>query len=102
MWSFWPATPEISVEAWLRSQVRRCIEEPLVLGQREAVGHPRDEVSDAARPVGLALSRLPAPRHPFGRQLMGRLVIAREQVEQHGFRLPHHQHDAWMAVHPLI
>ena len=53
-----------------------------------------------ARPLGLL--SVAVGRQPFGRQVAGWLLIAREQVEQDLLGLAHHPHHPRMAVHPLL
>src|SRR6201995_1146628 len=59
------------------TQFRGRVKKPLMLDQRETVGHPCDEITDPPGPraLGLALG----PLQPFRRQVRRALLVAREQ-----------------------
>src|SRR4051812_30467048 len=63
------------------TQIRGRVKKPLMLNQGKAVGHPGNEIADPPGPllgIRLALGAF----DPFGRQIAGRFLVAREQVEQ--------------------
>src|SRR5450432_2538097 len=60
------------------TQFRGRVKKPLMLDQREAVGHARDKIADPPRPraLGLVLRAF----QPFGRQIGGAFLVSRKQV----------------------
>ena len=71
-----------------------------MLGQRETVGHPGDEIADPPRPRGLALLRVPSS-HSAG-SVGGIVLIAREQIEHDLLGIAHHPHHPFVPVHLLL
>ena len=70
-----------------------------MFGDREAVGHPGDEIADPPRTFGLGVLAIRGP--PFGGQNGRHLLIAREQVGQDLLGIVHDSHHPWMPIHPL-
>src|ERR1700730_7892383 len=93
-----PLLPAFTEVARRLTQIRGRVKKPLMFGQGEAVGHSGDEVADPPCTIGFAVC--PVRRPPFGRQIVGYLLVAREQVEQDLFGIAHHPHHPRMAVHP--
>jgi len=63
-----------------------------MLGDGKTIGHPGDEVADPPRPLGLSLAASARGRQPFRRQIGRAVLVAREQIEQDLFGIPHHPH----------
>src|ERR1700756_4318307 len=59
------------------TQIGGRVKKPLVLDQRVAVGHPRDEIADPADAFGVGF--LPRALQPFRRQVTGRFPVALEE-----------------------
>src|SRR3954467_15246406 len=82
------------------TQIRGRVKKPLVLDQRKAVGHPRDEIANSSGTLGRGLAA--GPFQPFRREIAGRFLVAREQVGDDLPGLPHYPHHPGMAVHVLV
>jgi len=67
-----------------------------MLGQREAVGHPGDEVRDVPGIKCCAARRRRFT--PFGRKRLGLGAVALEEILHHIFGLAHDAHDTFVPV----
>ena len=88
------------VSKMLLPQFRRPLEQPLMLDQSVAVGHPGDEIGGGAQPGGFVAGRRAAG--PFGWHLVGTCRIAVEQVAHDTLGIRHDTQDARVPIHARV
>src|SRR5262249_40689423 len=82
------------------TQLRRRLKQSRVLDERIAVGHPGNEIGDAAQPRGLVAGL--RALDPIGRNGRRRSGVPVEELADDALGIAHDAHDAGMPVHARV